>query len=98
MVVCVLVFVLLLVLHIISTMQAYKYEDCLLINPGSATGAYGSITQEAGPSFVLMDISDKKVDDIHSIEALTNQEMTGWHDPEYQLQSSLQATTLTFIH
>ena len=41
--------------------QAYKYEDCLLINPGSASGAYGAMTEEAAPSFVLMDINNGKV-------------------------------------
>lgn len=41
-------------------LQAYKYEDCLLINPGSATGAFGSMTSDATPSFVLMDINNSK--------------------------------------
>jgi predicted phosphodiesterase len=41
--------------------QAYKYEDRLLINPGSATGAYGTMNASAGPSFVLMDINGGKV-------------------------------------
>ena len=44
-----------------ASLQAYKYEDRLLINPGSATGAYGSMNANAGPSFVLMDINGAKV-------------------------------------
>lgn len=40
--------------------KAYKYEDCLLINPGSASGAYGAMNDEAAPSFVLMDINNGK--------------------------------------
>lgn len=39
--------------------------DCvggrLLINPGSATGAFHNLHQDVIPSFVLMDISGKKV-------------------------------------
>eukprot|EP00898_Chlorokybus_atmophyticus_P003862 jgi/Chlat1/4477/Chrsp29S04426 len=35
---------------------AYKYEDRFLINPGSATGAYSSMTEDVKPSFVLMDV------------------------------------------
>lgn len=42
-------------------MQAYKYEDRFLINPGSATGAYSVVNPEAKPSFVLMDIDGAKV-------------------------------------
>ena len=42
-------------------MQAYKYEDRFLINPGSATGAYSTITPDSNPSFVLMDINASKV-------------------------------------
>ena len=42
-------------------MQAYKYEDRFLINPGSATGAYSTITPDSNPSFVLMDINGSKV-------------------------------------
>ena len=41
--------------------QAFKYEDRLLINPGSATGAYSSVTEDTKPSFVLMDIDGSKV-------------------------------------
>ena len=35
---------------------AYKHEGGVVINPGSATGAYSSINQDVNPSFVLMDI------------------------------------------
>ncbi|XP_023638007.1 vacuolar protein sorting-associated protein 29 [Capsella rubella] len=35
---------------------AYKHELGVVINPGSATGAYSSINQDVNPSFVLMDI------------------------------------------
>mmetsp|Transcript_30417 Transcript_30417/g.51265 ORF Transcript_30417/g.51265 Transcript_30417/m.51265 type:complete len:186 (+) Transcript_30417:184-741(+) len=41
--------------------KAYKYEDRLLINPGSATGAFSSITHDVRPSFVLMDIDGERV-------------------------------------
>lgn len=41
--------------------KAYTYEDRLLVNPGSATGAYGSLNNEAHPSFVLMDIDGPRV-------------------------------------
>jgi vacuolar protein sorting-associated protein 29 len=43
------------------TAQAYKHEDRFLINPGSATGAYSSVTLNVKPSFVLMDIDGPKV-------------------------------------
>ena len=43
------------------THQADMYGERLQINPGSATGAYSSITPEAKPSFVLMDIDGSKV-------------------------------------
>ena len=33
----------------------------LLINPGSATGAFNSLHEEVIPSFVLMDVTGKKV-------------------------------------
>jgi vacuolar protein sorting-associated protein 29 len=36
--------------------KAYKHEGGVIINPGSATGAYSSITFNINPSFVLMDI------------------------------------------
>jgi hypothetical protein len=32
-----------------------------MINPGSATGAYSSITYDVNPSFVLMDIDGQVV-------------------------------------
>mmetsp|Transcript_20430 Transcript_20430/g.28301 ORF Transcript_20430/g.28301 Transcript_20430/m.28301 type:complete len:184 (-) Transcript_20430:186-737(-) len=41
--------------------KAYQYEDRLIINPGSATGAFSSITHEVRPSFVLMDIDGLRV-------------------------------------
>ena len=44
-----------------SRAQAYKLEDRFLINPGSATGAYGSMAESARPSFVLMDMDAGKV-------------------------------------
>ncbi|KAK8943912.1 Vacuolar protein sorting-associated protein 29 [Platanthera guangdongensis] len=36
--------------------KAYKHEGGVVINPGSATGAYSSISYDVNPSFVLMDI------------------------------------------
>eukprot|EP00899_Mesostigma_viride_P012973 jgi/Mesvir1/21677/Mv04098-RA.1 len=36
--------------------KAYKWEDRFLINPGSATGAYSTLSVDVTPSFVLMDI------------------------------------------
>lgn len=39
---------------------AEKFEDRIIINPGSATGAYSSITKFPVPSFVLMDIDGDK--------------------------------------
>ena len=41
--------------------QAEKYEDRIIINPGSATGAFSIITEAPLPSFVLMDIDGDKV-------------------------------------
>jgi len=35
---------------------AYRHEGCIVINPGSATGAYSTINQSPSPSFALMDI------------------------------------------
>jgi len=35
---------------------AYKHEGGVVINPGSTTGAYSSITYDVNPNFVLMDI------------------------------------------
>ena len=40
---------------------AYKHEGGVVINPGSATGAFGSITYDVNPSFVLMDIDGLRV-------------------------------------
>ncbi|XP_059442944.1 vacuolar protein sorting-associated protein 29 [Corylus avellana] len=40
---------------------AYKHEGGVVINPGSATGAYSSITYDVNPSFVLMDIDALRV-------------------------------------
>jgi len=42
--------------------KVLKYEDRLLVNPGSATGAYNGITHDVKPSFVLLDIAELKVD------------------------------------
>lgn len=40
---------------------AYKHEGGVVINPGSASGAYSSITYDVNPSFVLMDIDALRV-------------------------------------
>jgi len=40
---------------------AYKHEGGVVINPGSATGAYSSVTYDVNPSFVLMDIDGLRV-------------------------------------
>ncbi|KAJ6965839.1 vacuolar protein sorting-associated protein 29 [Populus alba x Populus x berolinensis] len=40
---------------------AYKHEGGVVINPGSATGAYSNITYDVNPSFVLMDIDGLRV-------------------------------------
>ncbi|CAD7695196.1 unnamed protein product [Ostreobium quekettii] len=40
----------------------HQYEDRLLMNPGSATGAYCMYENEVTPSFILMDITGTKVD------------------------------------
>ncbi|KAK6128665.1 hypothetical protein DH2020_037596 [Rehmannia glutinosa] len=40
---------------------AYKHEAGVVINPGSATGAFSSITYDVNPSFVLMDIDGLRV-------------------------------------
>ncbi|XP_058179137.1 vacuolar protein sorting-associated protein 29-like isoform X2 [Rhododendron vialii] len=40
---------------------AYKHEAGVVINPGSATGAYSSVTCDVNPSFVLMDIDATRV-------------------------------------
>ncbi|GBG79289.1 hypothetical protein CBR_g29439 [Chara braunii] len=41
--------------------KAYKHQGRLIINPGSATGAYSSMTYDVNPSFVLMDIDGIRV-------------------------------------
>lgn len=41
--------------------KAYKHQGRLLLNPGSATGAYSSLGIEANPSFVLMDVDGPRV-------------------------------------
>ena len=43
------------------SVQADCIEGRLLINPGSATGAFNSLHDNVVPSFVLMDITGKKV-------------------------------------
>ncbi|RRT69995.1 hypothetical protein B296_00033365, partial [Ensete ventricosum] len=40
----------------IHRFKAYKHEGGVVINPGSATGVHSSITYDANPSFVLLDI------------------------------------------
>jgi vacuolar protein sorting-associated protein 29 len=44
------------------------------INPGSATGAYGGLVDEAVPTFVLMDVQAAKV--ISYVYQLKNGEVT----------------------
>ena len=41
--------------------KAYKYEDRLFINPGSATGAYSPLRATTRPSFVLMDVDGQRL-------------------------------------
>lgn len=41
--------------------KAYKHEGGVVINPGSATGAYSGFTYDVNPSFVLMDIDGLRV-------------------------------------
>lgn len=41
--------------------KAYKHQGKLLINPGSATGAYSALSTDSAPSFVLMDIDGPRV-------------------------------------
>lgn len=45
----------------LAWVQAEKFEGRIIINPGSATGAYSSMTEAAPASFVLMDIDGDKV-------------------------------------
>mmetsp|Transcript_9942 Transcript_9942/g.18771 ORF Transcript_9942/g.18771 Transcript_9942/m.18771 type:complete len:83 (-) Transcript_9942:190-438(-) len=40
--------------------RTYAYEDKLLINPGSATGAYSSKESSTTPSFCLFDVDASK--------------------------------------
>ena len=47
--------------HRLLCEQASKLEDRFLINPGSATGAFSSVTKNTRPSFVLMDMDAGKV-------------------------------------
>ncbi|RWW81242.1 hypothetical protein BHE74_00010370 [Ensete ventricosum] len=42
--------------HASPPFKAYKHEGGVVINPGSATGVHSSITYDANPSFVLLDI------------------------------------------
>jgi len=41
--------------------EAYEYQNKFFINPGSATGAYGPLTEDVFPTFVLMDIQGTHV-------------------------------------
>lgn len=41
--------------------QVEQYENCLIMNPGSATGAYSMFENDVVPSFALMDINGSKV-------------------------------------
>ena len=42
-------------------LQAEKFENRFIINPGSATGAYSTMAKDPVPSFVLMDVDGDKV-------------------------------------
>ncbi|GMH42375.1 hypothetical protein BSKO_10294 [Bryopsis sp. KO-2023] len=42
--------------------QVEQFEDHLLMNPGSGTGAYSMFCESVVPSFALMDINGSKVD------------------------------------
>lgn len=46
----------------ICALQVVQHDDRLLMNPGSATGAYSIYTDDVVPSFMLMDITGSKVD------------------------------------
>ena len=48
--------------------RTYAYEDKLLLNPGSATGAYSSKEPNTTPSFCLFDINATKVSDLQGRE------------------------------
>eukprot|EP00761_Pharyngomonas_kirbyi_P007195 gb/GECH01007205.1/.p1 GENE.gb/GECH01007205.1/~~gb/GECH01007205.1/.p1 ORF type:complete len:187 (+),score=51.22 gb/GECH01007205.1/:1-561(+) len=41
--------------------KAYEYEGKFFINPGSATGAFGPVSNDVEPSFVLMDIQGSSI-------------------------------------
>ncbi|KAI3670007.1 hypothetical protein L6452_41565 [Arctium lappa] len=41
--------------------MVYKHEMGMVINPGSATGSYSSMTYDVNPSIVLMDIDGLRV-------------------------------------
>eukprot|EP01117_Protostelium_nocturnum_P003090 TRINITY_DN14032_c0_g1_i1.p1 TRINITY_DN14032_c0_g1~~TRINITY_DN14032_c0_g1_i1.p1 ORF type:complete len:185 (-),score=39.42 TRINITY_DN14032_c0_g1_i1:229-783(-) len=41
--------------------EAYEYQKKFFINPGSATGAFSSLTEETIPTFVLMDVQGSHV-------------------------------------
>ncbi|KAI8030885.1 Vacuolar protein sorting-associated protein 29 [Camellia lanceoleosa] len=41
--------------------KAYKHEGGVVVSPGSAIGAYSSITYDVNPSFVLMDVDSLHV-------------------------------------
>ena len=45
----------------LSPAQALNIDGALLVNPGSATGAYSMVAQKTVPSFVLMDINGSQV-------------------------------------
>ena len=45
--------------------RTYAYEDKLLINPGSATGAYSSKESSTTPSFCLFDVDASKVRQVY---------------------------------
>ena len=42
-------------------MSVDTHEDSLLINPGSATGAYSGLLSEVVPSFCLLDVQEGKL-------------------------------------
>ena len=41
--------------------EAFEIDRKFFINPGSATGAYGGLADDATPTFVLMDVQPTKV-------------------------------------
>ena len=41
--------------------EAFEVDRKFFINPGSATGAYGGLTDDVVPTFVLMDVQASKV-------------------------------------